>query len=182
MNKRTDGFEPGDDKKVVEILKKWQGGVISDALFTQLAWMLPQPTIETVILRENNAQIEVLLTRRPEDDPVWPGARHSPGQVLRHMDYKRPDNTPLNGPFERVQEHEIKTKFLHDPEFVGVAQYMTKRGPEAVHVFLAAIDPKATLPEGAIWHPVDQLEKLDNFMQHQIIPISLAAKHFKERD
>lgn len=178
MNNTTDGFDPEDDEKVISTLKKWKGGVLSDELFTQLAYIIPQPTIETVVLRKKENAIEALLIPRPAHDSIWPGVLHSPGQALRKMDYLRTDNTPLNGPFERVQSLEIKAKFLHTPEFVGIAQYMTKRGPEAVHIFLASIAEDSALPENAIWKRVDDLPQLTNFMDHQIIPINMAKNFF----
>ncbi len=178
MSKQTDGFDPGDDEKVITILKKWKGGTISDKLFTTLAWMLPQPTVEMVIIRERNNTLEVLLIPRPPDDLVWPGFLHIPGQVLRRMDYLRDDNTPMNGPFERIQKYEIQTSFSRPPEFVGVTQYMTKRGPEAVHIYLSAIAENASLPQGAIWIAIDDLPKIKKFISHQIIPIKMATDYF----
>ncbi|GIW61426.1 MAG: hypothetical protein KatS3mg089_0278 [Patescibacteria group bacterium] len=178
MNRQTDGFDPGDDEKVIALLKKWKGGTLSDALFTRLAWMLPQPTVEMVIIRKRDKTLEVLLIPRPPDDIVWPGFLHLPGQTLRRMDYFRDDNTPMNGPLERIQKYEIQTSYLRTPEFVGVAQYMTQRGPEAVHIYLGAIAKNAKLPSGAIWAAIDDLPKMRNFINHQIIPIKIAANYF----
>jgi hypothetical protein len=177
-NTFTDGFSPGDDKRVVAILKKWRGRALSDQLFNTLAGIFPQPTVETVILRHRDTEVEVLLIPRPEGDITWPGMLHSPGQTLRAMDYHRPDNTPINGPFERVQQYEIMTNFSRPPQFVGVAQYSTARGPEAVHIYLARIPEDARLPQLAGWYNIEELENLDNFIQHQIIPIRLAVDFF----
>jgi hypothetical protein len=177
-NTLTDGFSSGDDEQVVTLLKKWRGGKLSDQLFNILAGMTPQPTVETVILRKINSEMEVLLIPRPEGDIIWPGMLHSPGQALRAMDYHRDDLTPLNGPFERVQQQEIMTDFSKVPEFVGVAQYLTARGPEAVHVYLAHITDFARLPVTARWCNIKELEKLDNFISHQLIPIRMAADFY----
>jgi len=173
----TNGFDIGDDQKVIDILSKWTGGPISDALFTELARIIPQPCVETVILRQNSV-IEVLLVPRPANDPVWPGMLHSPGQTLRAGDFFRDDHTPINGPFERVQKNEIKTSFNSPPEFVAIAQYMTKRGPEAVTIYLATIYSQANLPAGAGWYKVQQLETLENFISHQLTAINLAVAKF----
>jgi hypothetical protein len=175
----TDGFSEGDDEQVVNILKKWRGGVLSDQLFTVLAGMLPQPTVETVVLRKNGSEIEALLIPRPVGDIIWPGMVHTPGQALRAQDFHRPDNIPMNGPFERVQKYEIMTEFSKSPEFVGVAQYQTARGPEAVHVYLGLVAENARLPAASRWCNIKELEKLDNFIRHQLVPVRMAAEYFK---
>jgi hypothetical protein len=177
-NTLTDGFSPGDDDQVVGILKKWQGGPLSDLLFTTLARMLPQPCVETVVLRRKNNSVQVLLVPRPPEDITWPGMLHSPGQALRAMDFQRPDEKPMYGPFERVQKNEIKADFIGEPEFVGVAQYSTRRGPEAVHVYLAQIAPDTALPENVQWCDVDKLPEMKDFIQHQLTPIRMAVEYF----
>jgi len=48
----TDGFLPGDDEKIIPVLDKWQGGPLSDKLFTALARITPQACVETVVLRK----------------------------------------------------------------------------------------------------------------------------------
>lgn len=63
----TSGFKPGDDEAAVEILGQWDGGPLSDLLFTQIAAMIPLVGIEVVVLRWRD-EIETLLIPRPDGD------------------------------------------------------------------------------------------------------------------
>lgn len=180
----TDGFTPEDDAEMQRLLRKWAkagGGAFADATFTLLAYALPQPTIETVVLRRNTDGVEVLLIPRPQGDPIWNGMLHSPGQALRRMDYFRSDGIPVNGPFERVQKGELKCEFTSVPQFVGVAQYMTERGPEAMHCYLAQVPDDATLPSDAVWMDVKDLKDEPRFIQHQTVPVRMAEKFFEQQ-
>ncbi len=172
----TDGFDPGDDETGVAILGKWRGGALSTPLYTVLAGMLPQPTVECVVLRRGPSNdIEALLIPRPESDIAWKGMLHSPGAALRGADYRRADGRPVNGVFERVQRGELNTSFIGEPRFAGLVAYMTARGPEAMQCYLVHIEDDAPLPEGAGWYRVDDLPGMDNFIQHQLTPVRMAV-------
>lgn len=177
-NDATDGFDAGDDEKVIEIFKKWKGGPLSSKLFTVLSGILPTPTVETVILRKNGDKVEALLIPRPADDIIWKGKIHSPGGAFRFADYKREDGDPLAGVLERVEEKEIKTKFLDRPEFVTVIPVMTDRGPEVAQIYLGKVDENYQFPEGANWYDIDSLESNTDFIKHQLKVIKLAAEKF----
>lgn len=181
MDDITNGFDPGDDEIVVGILKKWTGGRISTPLFTVLAGMLVIPVLETVILRQHEGNIQILLLSRPPDDIVWKGMIHSPGGALRRMDYLRPDENPNNGVFERIQKGEIKNEFIKPPVFAGiiVPGRISNRGPEIAQVFLCQIDKKAILPPEAGWYNIQDLPKMSNFIQHQLLAINMAVNAFK---
>lgn len=176
----THGLTPEEDIELQALFKKWAaagGGAFSDATFTYLAYALPTPCIETVILRETNDVIEVLLIKRPDNDPVWPNCIHSPGGALRRADYKRDDVNPINGVFERVQRNELHNNFIDTPVFVGMRHYSTNRGPEVVHVYLAQISSDAQVPESQ-WVDVSKLNELPNFIKHQIVPINDAVNFY----
>jgi hypothetical protein len=177
-NDITDGFDIGDDEKIIEILKKWKGGKLSTSLFTTLSAMLPTPCLETVILRRSDNEVQVLLIPRPENDIIWKGMLHSPGGAVRHSDYLRSDGKPFNGVFERIESGEIKNKFVGEPKLVTSYPMMTKRGPEMVTLFLMKIDDKATLPEGANWYNVEKLNEIPNFIKHQLKAVQEAVKEF----
>ena len=174
----TPGFSTGDDEKVIEILHKWDGGRLSTGLFTELARIIPVSTVETVILRQREGKIQVLLIPRPADDIVWKGMLHSPGASVRWADINRSDGDPLAGVFERIQKQEIMTLFAGRPEFIGMVLQQVKRGPEVTQVFLAQIDPDAKLPLGADWYDVDTLDKVPYFITHQLKAINLAKEKF----
>ncbi len=173
----TSGFEPGDDEKATEILRKWDGGRISTALFTEIARIVPQPIIEIVILRMNQGRVDTLLLPRPEDDIVWPGMVHTPGVALRAADYTRPDNDPISGALERIErEIGVKVELLPTPPFVQ--NEMSARGPAASQVYTGVVAEDSELPDGVFWHPVEDLPSLPNFIQHQYGFVSEAARRF----
>jgi hypothetical protein len=179
MNKDiTDGFGPGDDEKVIEILKKWKGGRLSNELFTELAGILPAPCIESVILRKNEGKVEVLLIPRPENDIVWKGMLHSPGASIRRSDYQNNPEDAFTETLKRIEDQEIKNKFEEKPRFITSYSIMTKRGPEVVLLFLAKISDRAVLPEGSGWYDIENLNEIPNFLSHQTKAIEEAAKVF----
>lgn len=173
----TDGFDPGDDEQMVEILRKWRGGPLSDILFTQLAGLIPQPIVEVVVLRWNE-KLQTLLLPRPEGDPVWPGMVHTPGVALRRADFFRSDNDPLAGAFERIQQGELGQKFIGRPRFVGVLHRVGRRGPEVAQIFWTEIDFGSKLKEGHEWYPVDKLESHPHFIQDQLGHVKMAVAHY----
>lgn len=177
----TDGLAMADEKQLMQLLKKWKGGPLSDSLFTALAQMLPMPCVESIVLRNVNGRTECLLTPRPENDPIWPGFIHSPGSVLRAMDFRRPDGVAVNGPFERVQEKEIMNKFEYPPIFVGIHTHLGARGPEVLLIHFTSISKQAILPAGSLWADIDSLLELQNFIKHQHPGILMAAKKFNEQ-
>jgi len=183
MEEMISGFTKDDVEEVVRILKKWDGGKIPTELFTVLAGMLPIPVLETVILRQHKNMTQVLLIPRPKDDIVWPGMIHSPGGALRRADYFREDKNPNNGVFERIEKQEIGMRFITAPELVGVIVpgRISARGPEMCQIFLGKIDENTKLPEGAGWYDVEELNKIPNFIQHQIPAINMALGFFKEK-
>ena len=53
------------------------------ALFTQLSRLAVLCTVEVCLLRRGgDGEVEVLMTRRPDTCPWWPGQWHVPGTVL----------------------------------------------------------------------------------------------------
>lgn len=173
----TDGFGPGDDTKVVSILKKWRGGPLSNQLFTVLAGMLPQPSVVAVILRRRR-NLEVLLVPRPSDDIVWPGMLNLPGQQFRVADFHREDGNPLNGPWERIQNNELKAKFTDKPEFSGISLHLDDRGPQIVFVYLIRIKPASDFSPSGEWVEVEKLKEMKNFIQSELKSIAVALDFY----
>lgn len=55
----------------------------SSDVYAAIARLVPSIAVEAVALRNNNGDIEVLLTQRAKDDPAYPGQWHCPGSILR---------------------------------------------------------------------------------------------------
>jgi len=180
--KITDGFAPGDDEKVISILSKWTGGYLSDRLFIKLAGITPQAGIVVIIFRQNQkGEIEVLLVPRPDNDPLWPEMLNLPGKMFRAADYNRKDDLPVNGPLERIQKDELKIKFSKEPEFVGVSLHKDDRGPLVVLVYLSEVDNNLELPKGRMWCSINNLEKVNNLVQTELIPINIALNYYQNK-
>ncbi len=178
----TSGFREGDDGAAVEILGRWDGGPISDPLFTVLAGMLPQPVVEMVILRANQetGAIEVLLIERPEGDPVWPGMIHTPGTALRWADFNHTQGV-LAAAFERLRGLGGESGLdFSEPQFVKVIHRMVRRGPEVAQIFWAWVYGDPVLAAGARWVHVRELDSLDNLIEHhhEHIRLAVEAWHF----
>src|SRR3989344_9021208 len=135
----TEGLTPEEDKRLADLLSKWNGGRISTTVFTELARMIPQPIVEVVVLRNNGGTIETLLIPRPADDLVWPGMYHTPGAALRTSDFHRDDQNPLSGPFERIQRGELGSNFAYTPIFAGRLHRLADRGPEVAEIYVAEL-------------------------------------------
>ena len=173
----TEGLTLEEDRRLVELLNKWNGGRISTPAFTEIARMSPQPIVEVVIFRMIEGRLETLLIPRPEDDVVWPGMYHTPGAALRAADFQRADQTPVNGAFERIQRGELSGEFADAPTFVGWLDRLGDRGPESARVFIAELPEGYDHPDH-IWYSVDQLAQNPKFIQHQLPHVLMAAEQY----
>jgi hypothetical protein len=181
MTDITDGFSPGDDEKVVSILNKWKGGVLSDQLFTVLARISPQTSAITVVFRQIDNKTEVLLLPRPDDDPVWPSMLNLPGKMFRAADFKREDKTPINGPIERIQKAELLVNFDYPPKFVGPVFQDTKRGYVVALIYLAEVPANLKQPDHWFWADIDSLSHLENYLKTEQSAIDLALETYLKK-
>jgi len=172
----TDGFDSGDDEKVISILGKWKGGVLSDQLFTTISKMTPQISAIIVVFRKNGDILETLLLPRPSDDPLWPGMLNLPGKMFRSVDFKRDDKNPTNGPLERIQNDELKIKFLEVPKFAGIAFQNTKRGPIMVLVHIAYVPIEFNGNGDWVWRDINKLADSKDMIETEMDAIKVALK------
>lgn len=100
-------------KTLVVLLSKCEPGNLPREVFEAVAKVAVYPAIEFVLLRESDSILEVLLTKRSDDDPVWPAMFHLPGTVLR------PTDNNLDDAFKRLYEEELAGVVLSKPHFVG---------------------------------------------------------------
>ena len=174
----TDGFAPGDDEKVVSILKKWIGGPIGDQLFTQIAGMMPTSGVVMVIVY-NPKDPEIIFVSRPSDDPLWKNKLNLPGKLFRNADFKRSDHTPLNGPLERIQKSEIVLEFPKPPEFTGICLNSDARGSWAVLVYKIELVDKSLYKGAGEWVKVSEVEKRPDLINTEINHINVALNKVK---
>ncbi|MGA2910231.1 MAG: hypothetical protein ABSE04_00310 [Candidatus Microgenomates bacterium] len=174
----TDGFDPGDDEKVISILDKWNGGPLSDRLYAKISKIAPMASTIIVIFRKKAANTEVLLLPRPGSDPTWPGMLNLPGKMFRAADFHRKDQKPENGPFERIQSDEIKTKFINPPKFAGVAFQDTLRGPVMALVYTVELANDTKDQRDWVWCEVTKLKALSNLIDTELIAIDIALRSY----
>ncbi|HKB88348.1 MAG TPA: hypothetical protein VKC53_01725 [Patescibacteria group bacterium] len=175
----TDGFAEGDDAKVVSILNKWNGGQLSDQLFTSISKMTPQLSAIIVVFRKKAGIIETLLLPRPSDDPLWPGMLNLPGKMFRAIDFKREDKNPMNGPLERIQTGELKIQLKSKPEFAEIVFQNTDRGSILALIHVGELPDDAKSEAVWVWCDVTKLSSLNNFLESETSAILTALKHYK---
>lgn len=174
--KITDGFDAGDDEKVISILKKWKGGVISDNLFATISKLSPQVSVIVTVFRMNEGRREVLLLTRPKDDPTWPGMLNLPGKMLRTSDFKRSDGNPVNGALERIKDDELKKEFAGKPRFAGIAFQNTERGSITALVHIAELSDYTDTSGEWVWADVTKLSGMNNLIKAEPVAVKVALK------
>ncbi len=176
-NETSSGLSKKEDLLLSSLLKKWQKngeGIFSDLTYSYLAEIVPATAIETIIFRKRNNIIEVLLLKRDEHDPIWPGMLNCPGKLLRRSDFYRDDNDPLNGALERIQKDELGCRFLSRPKFVDIIFLKNRRGPVTILCYLAKIDENAKIPVGAKWVKYNKISVEKSFIDSETKPINSA--------
>ncbi|MGF7229342.1 MAG: hypothetical protein ACQR33_05160 [Candidatus Saccharibacteria bacterium] len=118
-------------QQAVEILAKFEPGYLPFPLFMAIARLVVFAIIEVVpVRRAADGTVEVLLTQRPDDDPLWPSMWHNPGVVVLASD------TPgsYKDPYQRVARELGAPTGFPDPIFVGLSFHKTRRGTDAAMI------------------------------------------------
>jgi len=129
----TTGIQPATLEQVLAFVQGFEPGRLPYPLFLELAQKLTQATVELVPLRTNEAgKTEVLLTRRPENDP-WALEWHVPGSILFASD-KIEHPRDYSAAFDRLlgPNYELKSgvQVVGEPVEVATERRVTRRGPE----------------------------------------------------
>jgi hypothetical protein len=151
------------------LLARLEPGFLPFPLFLQIYRLTPAPTMDTIPLRRNsNGDIEVLLLRRPPDDPIWPNLWHNPGTVLRASD-------TYESALDRLLNDELQgARIVKDPVFVANIFNQSKRGTEVILIY--RIEIKGPTPVGTFW-PIDKLPK--DIIDSEIAVIKTASQHYE---
>ena len=106
-----------DTDQLAEQLSKVPVGYLPAPLFNQITRLGVSSFLELVALRMNGGNVEVLLTKRDEDDEFWPGLYHNPGTVFRNYD----SNHTFNSLLDRLYGEEYKISAPNaGPFFMGL--------------------------------------------------------------
>lgn len=141
-----------------------QTGLLPTDLFLAISRRWVNAIVELVPVRHTSKKIEILLIRRPPDDPNWPNELHVPGTVLRATDLPRGVQSAL----ERIRADELKlSAYDKTPTFVDFEFHQMKRGPELALVFyvdLTGIDMSVGVWTDSSELPNDIVEGQRNFI------------------
>ncbi|MGH7158164.1 MAG: hypothetical protein ACREGD_03805 [Candidatus Saccharimonadales bacterium] len=158
--------------QLVYLMKKLKPGFLPPEVFIEWARIGVAPILEVVPLRlRPDGKPEVLLTKRQEDDPIWPSQLHTPGTVIRATDTEGGDYPDA---FKRVLEGELEGMGLvGQPVYVQNFLHHSGRGMESSMVFFVEVAESET--DGR-FYPVYNLPS--NAVQTQIDFIKIAASAF----
>lgn len=136
-----EGAEPlsaTEVNQVTELLSRLDPGFLPFPIFHQVTRIAATPIVEVVPLRmTSDGNVEVLLLRRPDDDPVWPSQLHTPGTVVRGSDAPGSFNSPLR----RILSGELNgTTFSSPPTFVRSSLDHSGRGVEVAQIYWIEVD------------------------------------------
>jgi ADP-ribose pyrophosphatase YjhB (NUDIX family) len=154
-----------EQAKLVDLLEKLEPGYYPFEVFMQFARLNTIPCVECLVIRTDDyGKLEVLLTNRKVDDPLWPSKPHIPGCVVR-------PGESLEVVFKRLIDDEIGSKSLTAPVEVLTELRQSKRGPEMVNFYYVELqdEPKngkfyklSQLPEDLIEDHAELIKKAAN--------------------
>ncbi len=158
-------------KQVVQLLSKIEPGKLPRDIFIEFTRLTVTPTIEFVPIRKtDDGGIEVLLTKREDDDPIWPGMMHLPGTVIRAYD----QIGSFDDAFKRIIDDELFGVKTSQPIFIESILRKVKRGTEVVRIYLIEIFDE---PVSGKFYPVNKLP--ENIIETQTEIIFNAIKKIK---
>lgn len=118
-------------REICQALNKLQPGFLPSDIFYAISRLTVLTAAEMVPLRRRmDGGFDVLLTRRPDDDPFFAGLMHCPGQIFR------PGDSLASRPREVLRVELPNTQILSEPVVIPDSYiYDYGRGPviERVH-------------------------------------------------
>jgi hypothetical protein len=118
-------MKKSSEADIVRELSRFEPGCLPLAVFIEVARLTVTPVIEVVPINErSDGGLTVLLTKRPDDDPVWPRMWHTPGTVIRAYDDSIADG------MTRLLTTELANRNAGKPQYVGHMLHQVLRGVE----------------------------------------------------
>ena len=138
---KSDTMSLMSKSQTARLLSELEVGIIPGDVFYEIARLIAITATEIVPLRIKNGKVEVLLLRRPKDDPIWPNLWHTPGSVVRSYDTK-PD---FQDAIERVLNDELLGVKTSEPCFVKNTFNQSKRGKEVGLIYWVEVIGKPSV-------------------------------------
>ena len=160
-----------DIQKTTALLRKLKPGFLPYPIFEQVARLVALSIIEFVPLRTVGGVAEVLLLQRAADDPLWPGALHTPGTIIRATDLS-PDKYSTWPAFQRILHDELRGTAVSDPHYVGSLLNKSKRGVEQAQLYWVEVLGE---PKIGDFYPLNNLPA--DLIKSQLVFIQEAARH-----
>lgn len=159
-----------------DIIRRLPRGFLPYPLFMAITAKIVTPTLELAVFKEENEALEILLTRRPDDDEHWPSQWHVPGTVIRSTDNEGSYETC----FERIVRDELRDLVAIDtPEWISIEFWEMERGRELDQLHYATLLRASDLPNDMQFFPVDNLPS--DLMRHHRDMIATIAKAYQTR-
>lgn len=156
----------------IQTLSKLRPGFLPLPIFLETTRLTVSSIVEIVPLRMKDKRVQVLLTKRDDDDPNWPGMLHTPGTVVRPTD----EEGSYTSAFERILGDELASvELASEPRYVDSILHRQARGMEDAKVFFVVV---AGEPTRGSFYDVANLP--DNTVDTQVDFIQMAAKKFAE--
>jgi hypothetical protein len=163
--------EISSERMVVDWLKRLIPGKLPYEIFLQIARLSVSAIVELVPLMGTSSGVQVLLTRRPDDDRYWPGMLHTPGTVIR------PDDVSYEYALQRILTDELfGVEIIGAPVFCKNILHRVARGTESAAIYYVELTSRPSL--GSM-HDVDHLP--DNVIDTQLEMIKWTAEWFSSR-
>jgi hypothetical protein len=158
---------------IANSLRQFEPGFLPYPIFEQIARIVALPIIEFVPLRTRNGKSQVLLIRRPNNDPIFPNMQHTPGTVIRATDLESGNHN--NWPaFERILHDELLDTKVGEPHYAGSMFHASKRGAEQAQIYWIEV-----LEEPKVGEFFDVVSLPDGLMESQLKFIKLAASSYE---
>lgn len=157
---------------LTELLSKLKPGFLPFSVFHAITRLVATPIIEVVPLRRTvDNQVEILLLKRDEKDPVWPNKLHVPGTVVRASD----STGDFSEAFERILSNELNGLTFGPPTFVKGIIHNSGRGMEVSQVYWVEV---LNQPEVGQFYNTQELPA--KLVESQMDFIPAAIEHFKK--
>jgi len=146
--------------QAVDTINRLPTGLLPQELFFAISHKTVLSSIELLPIRTNSkGESEILLTKRPADDPYWPNMWHIAGTILRPTDQI--------GNFSSAFSRLFGDEFEGQLEVIGIPQYActefldTGRGRVNDRVYFVEITSKEiSFPSGKFFSPNELPEDL----------------------